>query len=229
MTDGYNLRYKQLSSSVDEESFFEKTIEKLLLSDVFINKICDKITSLLTPFIQTEVKVLATKVEQLQTQLNVTNSKLDDMEQYSRSNNLRLYGVPEKQDENINEVISTFCSEKLDIVLQPHDIDVSHRLKSKVNGTRPIIVRFTSRAVKHKIYNNKRKLKGSRIIIKEDLTKVRVQLLKEISKRAPARSTWTRDGKIYCKVNNKIQLIRCIDDIRKIWGSAGTDVSEHTV
>ncbi|KAK9685545.1 hypothetical protein QE152_g37957 [Popillia japonica] len=110
------------------------------------------------------------KVEQLESQLRTVNAKLDDQEQYSRSNNLRIYGLSEKKDENTEEAVATFLRQKLELDIQPHHISVSHRLKAKENRTRPILIRSNSRAVKEKIYDSTRRLKGQRI--KEDLRNV---------------------------------------------------------
>lgn len=75
----------------------------------------------------------------------------------------------------------------VNIKLQPGDVDISHRLKGKEGGTRPIIVRFATQASKKKIYSCNSKLKGSTIVIKEDLTRSKLALLKEVSGVVPSR------------------------------------------
>ncbi|KAK9720104.1 hypothetical protein QE152_g22288 [Popillia japonica] len=106
------------------------------------------------------------------------------------------------------------CRENLKINIQPSDIDISHRLKGKENCIRPIIVRFTSRLLKKHVFNAKRRLKGTKTVIKEDLTPLRVILLKQLSRQAPSNSFWTSDGNIFAKVGNTIHRIKTSDDIQ---------------
>ncbi|KAK9729452.1 hypothetical protein QE152_g15939 [Popillia japonica] len=49
-------------------------------------------------------------------------------------------------------------------------IDCCHRLPGKQPNHRPILVKFVTRDIKKRVYANKKKLKGSKIVIREDLT-----------------------------------------------------------
>ncbi|KAK9696368.1 hypothetical protein QE152_g31950 [Popillia japonica] len=154
--------------------------------------------------------------------------KLEQLAQYTRINNLRVYGVKESPNEDVCKVFGDICREKLNVVVQPSDIDVIHRLKGKEDGVRPIIVRFTSRIVKKKVFTSKSKLKGSKIVIKEDLTPHRNNLLKHLSKRAPPGTYWTYDCKILSKSKNKIFHINTIQDINDVWGRQIPIVNENS-
>ncbi|KAK9675180.1 hypothetical protein QE152_g40582 [Popillia japonica] len=50
-------------------------------------------------------------------------------EQYSRINNLRIFGLPENDSEDTNEIVRNLCREKLNIALSSSEIDISHRLR----------------------------------------------------------------------------------------------------
>ena len=89
-------------------------------------------------------------------------------------------------------------NDKLGIKINPSDLDKSHRLMRKIQSTkpRPIIVRFTSYNVKAEVYKQKRKFKGSGIVITESLTNTRPELYHIVSKHAKVEAVWTSDGKI---------------------------------
>ncbi|KAK9737796.1 hypothetical protein QE152_g10400 [Popillia japonica] len=82
-----------------------------------------------------------------------------------------------------------------------------------------ILIRFNSGAVNEKIYNSKRRLKGIKVVIKEDLTQRRVELIKKLLKHIPARTIWTYHGKMCRKRGGNTETIQRDSDIRKIWVS----------
>lgn len=216
----YKLR--STKSSEDETSIHE-SIEKLLCSEEFISRISSRISESLMAALDSKVKTLTTEVSQLKSQLMEANAKVESLEQYSRINNLRLYGVKEEKDENIMAVVTKVCTDKLNITVRPEDIDIAHRLRAKENGIRPIIIRFVNRTIKKLIYKNKSKLKGTKIVLKEDLTPFRVSLLKKLSKVAPTNAFWTNDGIVFCKSDNKIYRINSFNDISRVWSSDPAD------
>ena len=75
----------------------------------------------------------------------------------------------------------------------------------KIQSTkpRPIIVKFTSYNVITEVYRQKRKLKGSSIVITESLTKTRVELYHIVSKHAKVEAVWTSDGTIIALLSGK--------------------------
>ncbi|KAK9721847.1 hypothetical protein QE152_g19970 [Popillia japonica] len=90
--------------------------------------------------INENINGLVNKVEQLNIKLQEANEKIDNLEQYSRINNLRVFGCKEVPNEAPVDVFVDFCRTKLNLIIQPSDIDVAHRLRGKENGIRPMIV-----------------------------------------------------------------------------------------
>ncbi|GJQ80003.1 hypothetical protein Trydic_g9476 [Trypoxylus dichotomus] len=212
----YKWRNKRSSDSIEDDSIIRKIMEKLILSDEFVNKIYEKASAKLMAILQQETKLLQRKVEQLQTQLAEMNEKMDNLEQYSKINNLRFYGIPERPNEDTDQLIVDFCRDKMNIVVRSQDINAAYRLKHAENGLKPIIVKFTNRTIKREIYSNKIKLKGTRTVIKEDLTSKRATIFKELGNIVPKKCTWTNNGKIFYKVDNKIRICRSVDDVKRI-------------
>ena len=56
--------------------------------------------------------------------------KLDDIEQYTRRQNLICEGIPVNEDEEINKTITQLV-EKLDLKITDQDIFIAYRLPSK--------------------------------------------------------------------------------------------------
>ncbi|CAH2012478.1 unnamed protein product [Acanthoscelides obtectus] len=57
---------------------------------------------------------------------------------------------------------------------------------------RHLVVPFKSDVIKSSIYNKKKSLKGTGVIIKEDLNQLRLNLVKEAAERYGFRNVWTR-------------------------------------
>lgn len=160
----------------------------------------DKIDSLSSTI--EEIKVCLTKysmdVLKIGSKVEALELKCDKLEQYSRRNNLRVYGIPERVGENSDLVLLSFFQEKLGIQLQITDIDRSHRTGKKLGGEhpRPLLVKFVSYRSKAEIFGKKKVLKGSGCVIKEDLTQVGAQLLKSATEKYGKNCVWTSDGRI---------------------------------
>ena len=90
----------------------------------------------------------------------------------------------------------------MDIEIFTDDLDRNHRIgKTKDNNKhrRPIIVKFASHNDKHKVFRNKKRLKGKKISITESLTKTRMAKLNEARDVFGFTNVWTSDGRILYK------------------------------
>lgn len=88
-------------------------------------------------------------------ELNSTTNKLKEhcntMEQYSRRNCLRIFGVPENTNEDTTQLILEIAKKKLNITTEESYIDRTHRIGPRSDGKRPraIIAKFTSYRARH--------------------------------------------------------------------------------
>jgi translation initiation factor 6 (eIF-6) len=116
-------------------------------------------------------------LNKLNRRLNKVQNKANDNEQYSRRNNLRIYGIAEKQIENCYDEVTKFCNEELGVSIERNEIDRAHRVgKPSDTNSRAIIVKLKS-YTKLSIMKNKAKLRGKPLFINEDLTRANQQLL----------------------------------------------------
>lgn len=148
---------------------------------------------------------LETKLEEnqcIQKQLNEdvikAHHQINELEQYSRRNCLRISGVKEENNESCNQLIMDIAKTKLDTNITPNDIDRAHRLGPKRNDgkERPMIVKFTSYDARDRFIRARRKLKGSSIVVREDLTKANQELLFKVKEYPTVKTVWSHDGKI---------------------------------
>ncbi|KAB0797748.1 hypothetical protein PPYR_08741 [Photinus pyralis] len=193
----------------DIDLLAQKVVDKMLNSDLFCEKLKFVIDTSIKEQLSATIQAYEDKVNNLEEQLKKTRSDMDDAldahEQYTRINSVRIFGIPEKPNENIADVVVNTIADKLNCPISKADIDICHRLPSNNANHKPIIIKFVRREIKNNIFYNKKKLKGTPIVIREDLTQRRLLILKEAIKRYGSKKVWTSDGKICIKTDNGIK------------------------
>ena len=81
------------------------------------------------------------------------------------------------------------------------DIDRSHRVGG--GQSRAILAIFVSYRTRAMIFARKKLLSGSKIRIIEDLTQIRVGVIRKAIEAYSLKSVWSSDGCILVKINNK--------------------------
>ena len=178
-------------------------------------------------------ELLIEKVSCLQQQVDTLECHIDDLEQYSRRNCIKITGVSENKDENSDDVALNVINK---LILGPEKISISidkiersHRVgKPRGNRPRDIIVKFTSYRDRALVYAKKSNLKKynkndmneHKIFINESLTKKRMDLLiktKNLLKNKYIDSVWTYDGRIVAKtLTGKKWTITRVTDFEKL-------------
>ncbi|KAK6171840.1 hypothetical protein SNE40_018265 [Patella caerulea] len=189
----------------------------------------------LKAIVETQVKTQILAAERI---ASAACSKVNNLEQWTRRSSVRIFGIPDKMNENysesIQEALKVFLS--IGVSMTEDQIDIAHRIGTfKPNQNRSIIVKFLSRKYKIFVIKNRRKLKGSGISISEDLTPLNSQLLSRTSKHPSVLNTWSTEGKIYAKLLNekivKVDHHTCIDDLLRsdITNVKTADVSQPEI
>lgn len=185
----------------------EKVCEKVL--SVFTKRIEDRFDSLENFF----ADIKKTSAEN-QKRIDALEERLDNLEQYSRRSNLRLYGVPDQVNEDINGLVIGIISSKLKLDITLNDLDRVHRVGKKNDNMKPraILIKFTNYQKRSLVYNNKRNLKGTSYVIREDLTRNRLEVYGQAVKKYGIRNVNTRDGLVIVRTapdddgNSKVLL-----------------------
>ena len=146
------------------------------------------------------------------------------LEQYTRKENVKIYGVKEQKDENVIDVVLGVAKE-MGAELSRADLSVCHRLgKPNDNGdgrmkSRTIIARFTRRDAKTTFMKAKKNLRKKEetknIFVNDDLTRVRSKVFQELRRDPNIVKTWTIDGKIHYvkKGPNGREVTRTMDSL----------------
>lgn len=151
--------------------------------------------------LRTEVESLKEDIEKKDEEISDLYVRLDEREQYSRRNNLRIFGVTETEHENTDNLVVKVAKD-IGVTLDGHNIDRSHRIGKPGPKPRPIIVKFIGYHARKEMFSAKKALKGTGITIREDLTKCRLEVLKRAVKEYSERNVWSSDGVIMVKINN---------------------------
>ena len=89
-------------------------------------------------------------------------NKVNDLEQYTRKNSIRIHGLKEAVSghENTYDLVCDYINSNLKL---DTDIEVAHRVGPKIRGPKPrsIIVKFLRRSDKLAVMLNRKMLKGS--------------------------------------------------------------------
>ena len=240
---------RQLTSEVGmDEKKFTQALSKALDSDVVVKKLSSIITAQVVEIVKqmsaemratfeesnNEIKSLIQKhsqeikekneeIKQLKNRIQLLENSSDELEQYSRRNSVRIFGLPEHEtsvEEPMKVVLELFNEnmkmEQSECQVMPTDIDRVHRVGPKHSGkSRPMLVKFTHYGARMKVFQAKRKNKPtttgtmsttpSQIFINEDLTKTRVNLLyqaRKAKKEKRIKDCWTFDGTVLIKDNS---------------------------
>ena len=151
------------------------------------------------------------------------NSRLNDIEQYSRLYSLIIHGllnIPTGKD-NKGLKFSIWVAGEINRLMPgltgpitAQHIDVAHPLPTKSNGSKSaVIVKFCRRDIRNEVYYAKRCLKGTGVSISEHLTSSNLDLYNEARKITNC-VTWTSQCKIFVKIDGtEKKVIRCQSDI----------------
>lgn len=156
-----------------------------------VNKLQETVQDL-----QNELAIKDERINKLET---IVNEGLDEREQYSRRNNIRVFGIQESESEDTDQIVLDLAA-KLGVPLVKQQIDRSHRVGRMGPKPRPIIVKLVSYAQRRALFMAKKSLKGTGTFVCEDLTKTRRELLKKIVEAFSKEKVWTIDGTILVNV-----------------------------
>ena len=92
-------------------------------------------------------------------------SRVEDLEQYSRRGSMRVFGLSEATSGSTDQKILDLCNNylSLDPPIEPHEIEVSHRVGKPADEASPprpraVLVKFVSRRTKTRVMAVKKQL-----------------------------------------------------------------------
>lgn len=144
-------------------------------------------------------------------------NRVNDMEQKSKLCELRVFGMKEEKQEDLKAKLIDIFGTKLG--LNNVHIETCFRpgiFKENMKYPRPVSVKFTSVTDRNAVFYNKKKLKGTKMAITEELTKQRYELLTQAKEKFGKNCVWTKAGKICAKLNNKIFYMTNLENMGNI-------------
>ena len=156
------------------------------------------------------------RIVQLENKISTMEDVLDDHEQYSRRNSVRLSGLATVPREDAMETTLEFINEAMQLSppLEPTEIDRVHRVGSSTVPNRPMLIKFATYRSRRRVMEVKSQLKNKAltqkwsspsstgIYLSEDLTKKRANLLyqaRQMRRAGRINGCWSIDGKIMIK------------------------------
>jgi hypothetical protein len=167
-------------------------------------------------------------IKELENKVSILERKLEDSDQYSRRNCLKITNIAEQANEDTDAIILDMAK-AMDVDIKPQDISRSHRLptRNKKKKNRDIVIRFVTYNKRKKYYDAKNKLKDinryKNVYINEHLTQQRTELFwmcRNYVRDKKLIGTWTRDGRIAIKQavggEEVVKWITHVDELNKI-------------
>ena len=142
--------YAEMTKKTNQGSFSEEDRTKLTLIYENVASLRDEMKELREELegSKLEIKQLKTENNQLKQALNLNTFETDNLQQYSRRENIRIHGIAEsasQKDDGESTLLK--LAEVLGITLESSNIQRAHRLGKKRSSAakpRPIIARFVS-------------------------------------------------------------------------------------
>lgn len=201
----------------DIREIIQETIKELLTDRTFIASIALQVTDKINIPQQIDKKFGEYKQEITNSQKDFQklSAQVNRMEQDMRKNNVRIYGIPVSQNEEKCTIIDVIRREtKMNFTEEK--IVTAYRIgKTAENGKRAILVKFSEYKFKEEVMIKRGVLKGTDIIIADDLTRENHDLLKEAVARLGKRNVWSMGGKIYFRNGNNKFLIDSTKEIER--------------
>ncbi|KAG5880018.1 hypothetical protein JTB14_037407 [Gonioctena quinquepunctata] len=199
-------------------------VNKLVASDEFIALLSYAIMDVIAKKYDKEIALIneknnnLTQVSQNQEHhIKTLIAKQESYDRMRRSRNVIIYGVQENDNEDCMNTILEITNNKLNIRLDVNSIDHCFRMKVlDKNNIKPIMVQFSTVFVKQLVYSKKKLLKGTGMIIREDLSPEIQKLLKAVVDKIKKNGrAWSNYGNIYVKFNDKdhISKIQKLSDM----------------
>lgn len=213
------LRSAAGSSEKLNVSEFEQLITKVCTNfvnqlEIKIDKKFSELNEKLNDFSNT-LKNLNEDICESKKAIKSIQSKCDYLEQFIKRNTLQFHGLEEGVNENSVTVLVDYINNQLKVQCAKNDIDSLFRVGKKDNAKKPraITVTFVSNDKRNEIFSAKRFSKNSNVVIYEDLTKKRYELLLLAKEKYGKREAWSMGGKIYALRGGRKCLINSVDDL----------------
>lgn len=190
----------------------QETIGHLLSNEKFVTDLTAKITERF----DNKCKQYEEQVVGLINKNQYLSEKLESIEQHSRRKNVRIYGI-EENERNSGKSLIELLRTKTKLNFTEEAIESVYRIGNTTqNGQRAIFVKFSHVHYKEEIMQKRGALKGTKIIICDDLTKYRHEILKEAVAKLGKRNVFCLGGKVFYKRGSNKYILNRVEDLKRV-------------
>ena len=223
-------------TAMEETEDIKKTLDFLSQDITSIKTKQDKILKLVE-----EVTELRVCIEEKDKKIAALERKVEDLEQYSRLNDVIVTGLKtrprsyahavsaasgdepgELEVSSVEQQVVAFLATR-DIHLNVDSIEACHPLPTKKGNSPAVILRFVNRKTKNAVMKQGKKLKGTNVYLNDHLIKRNAEIAKKarlLRKQSKIQNTWVTNCKIFIKLNGspedaKVLVIKDIEELNK--------------
>ncbi|XP_046677353.1 uncharacterized protein LOC124365416 [Homalodisca vitripennis] len=178
------------------------------------------------------IEALTTENGQLKKKVKELETRLEDIEQYSRSNCIEMQGIPLEPAEDVLNIVKD-VGRALDLDISDTMVDACHRLGVQKTGDKPpgIIVKFVRRMGKESFIQRRRvkttlstrhigRKDDRSIYVNESLSPARRRihaLARRFQREKNCKFLWIRNGKIFMRKEDKapVKIISSEEDLQR--------------
>lgn len=210
-----------IGAKVDTLLSMKETVDKIELSVQHMSDQYDEILEEMKKQNQ-DIKELRERVGRLENSgtqrvVEALKQEVNELQQYSRRQNLEVHGFPCLPNENLWHKLKE-VSDQLGVAeLTENDVEALHRMPGKPDKVPPILVRFTSRLTRDRWFQARAVLKdnASGIWLMDNLTAQAKRLLWQAKTKAAERRyqfVWQKGGRIFVRKQPGDRPIRIDND-----------------
>ena len=202
-----------------------------------ITNLKDEVINLNEIIIKNQNKRLKTKVNVLENKIIDLEIQNNNLDQYSRRNNVEISGISQSvRDSHLEEKVVDILK-AIDANVTTNEIDACHRLGNK---NKNVIFRAINRKHHLKALRNKKKLKSidknaigtpnANLFICENLTPANSKLAfnrRKLKRDGKIEKYYTVNGIVHIVKNNKLMKLYHLKDLHKLFPEYVFDNSDH--
>lgn len=208
----------------DQKDEMKKCLLDFFTDKEFMSLLADKITEIVEKTLDkrlgemdSRIEELENRTEQYQSKYCELEKKVDMLEQANKLKKLRLYGMVEEPKEKLKDKVLDIISKKMGI--PEINLEDCYRIGKKNaidKNPRPVILLFDSTKFRNKVFHTKKLLKGSGLVIVEELSRINSDIFRQAKERFGVKKVWSRDGRIFVNLNGKIHMIGSTEEIKTL-------------
>lgn len=197
----------------DINKLISESIRAIVNSQDFIESIVVAVSTVIIGSVEDQLNNMKSKIEKLERDnesLSRENTKLanlvENINSTNRKKNIRILGVKEMAGEKPIAVVLKLFKETMKLNITEESIDQVYRIgKKREDKPRPVLVQFSNVKNRNSVFYEKKILKGTKVVILEDLTHQQTMCYKRAADIYTNKNVWTRNGRIYVKTGGQVK------------------------